>query len=72
MSLWMEIRCDVNRSTTCWDIHNRMVSDGGFNRAQVVRRARSKGWSVERNGDATCPACRVIQPLSQGSSNVIR
>lgn len=66
MSLWMEIRCDLNLSASCWDVSNRMVSFGDFNRSSVVKRARQRGWEVDRDGSARCPACLPLSTPTDG------
>lgn len=63
MAIWMEVRCDLNRSADCWDSRNRMVEQGGWSRRHVLDRARRLGWKFDRSGAAACPACQ--QPAQE-------
>lgn len=58
MSIWMEVRCDLNLGQSCWDATNKMVEEGGWNRTTILARARKLGWRFTPSGGAHCPACQ--------------
>lgn len=73
MAIWMEMRCDINRSGKCYSAQNNgPMQLAGSSRdsqnraiAELNKRARAEGWQLSRiplhNGARwSCPACKDL------------
>lgn len=57
MSVWKDIRCDLNRSPDCFDMTNH--GPQGYETAAELRKiGRSAGWTQRAGVGDICPACR--------------
>lgn len=56
MSVWRDIRCDVNASDECWDRRNG--GPQGFESERQLRAmGRKSGWTYSPATGDICPAC---------------
>ncbi len=62
MSVWKEIRCDVNADDNCADHRNETPM--GFDSAAALRKdGLRSGWRVVKDVGDVCPSCaKALKP----------
>lgn len=58
MSIWMELRCNVNKQ------NGKCLSDTnngpmGWSRNAILKEGKEQGWRFGKNDHATCPSCQL-------------